>query len=124
MVCDGTGTIRDTVECCTKEHKCGIGEGDCDKDEECEGNLICGKNNCKSHFSYDADCCYEPKEVHCKWSEFKLALKCTKTCGEGYEIYKRHKIQEAQHNGTECEGKDVMRKRCNLEPCPGDPDRQ
>ena len=75
MVCDGTGKVRDTVECCTKEHKCGIGEGDCDKDEECEGNLICGKNNCKSHFSYDADCCYEPKEG--KHQRLKLARRFT-----------------------------------------------
>ena len=46
---------------------CGIGEGDCDSDDQCSGDLICGVNgdnsdNCGTGFSYwtgtdDYDCC-------------------------------------------------------------------
>ena len=37
--------------CCTTEKPCGIGEGDCDKDYDCAGHLICGKNNCGYKFT-------------------------------------------------------------------------
>ena len=36
-------------------------KGDCNSDNECKGNLICGKNNCKnSLFDLNDDCCEEP----------------------------------------------------------------
>ena len=36
-------------------------KGDCNSDNECKGNLICGKNNCKnSFFDLNDDCCEEP----------------------------------------------------------------
>ena len=44
-------------------NQCGVGEGDCDSDEECSGALICGNNNCftdGSEISAAADCCYDP----------------------------------------------------------------
>merc|ERR1712133_90813 len=44
-------------ECCSEEHPCGVGEGDCDNDNECEGELTCGKNNCANFPSPRADCC-------------------------------------------------------------------
>jgi len=44
-------------ECCSEEHPCGVGEGDCDRDNECEGELTCGKNNCAGFPSPKADCC-------------------------------------------------------------------
>ena len=32
--------------------------GDCDTDDDCEGSLMCGKNNCKGDFfNNDDDCC-------------------------------------------------------------------
>merc|ERR1712205_257089 len=34
--------------CCDRGgYKCGYGEGDCDYDSDCAGNLHCGSNNCK-----------------------------------------------------------------------------
>ena len=51
-------------ECCTKEKPCGLGEGDCDKDEDCIGELVCRdkKNSCINDlFSKEADCCELPK---------------------------------------------------------------
>merc|ERR1712055_18177 len=59
--------------CCGKNGKrCGEGEGDCDYDRDCEGNLECGSNNCawdkhkcdkwyKPGFLCD-DCCEKPKD--------------------------------------------------------------
>ena len=40
---------------CAK-YPCKEGEGDCDDDTECEGSLVCGKDNCESGPS-DMDCC-------------------------------------------------------------------
>lgn len=46
--------------CCTVNKPCKLGEGDCDNDEQCEGNLVCGladdnSNNCVDDFSFSAD---------------------------------------------------------------------
>jgi len=64
--------------CCTRKlswsgEGCSIGEGDCDTDAECTGNLLCGTDICKSMkdgrmsklrkvelFEYTDDCCYDP----------------------------------------------------------------
>ena len=47
--------------CCTTDHRCGINQGDCDSDNECEGTLTCGIGNCAGHlFPDNADCCQEP----------------------------------------------------------------
>jgi len=40
--------------CCTDKNQCREFEGDCDEDKECEGNLVCGKNNC---IWGKGDCC-------------------------------------------------------------------
>ena len=36
-----------TGSCCQPDNTCGEGEGDCDKNEDCDGDLICGTNNCR-----------------------------------------------------------------------------
>ena len=50
--------------CCTSSNQCGVGEGDCDTDSECTGNLKCGQGNGKDDncdtslgFPADYDCC-------------------------------------------------------------------
>ena len=45
-------------ECCSEEKPCGVGQGDCDMDSECEGKLKCGDDNCDASF-WDSrtDCC-------------------------------------------------------------------
>ena len=54
-----SGTHSKIQECCGTSNPCDEGQGDCDKDSECSGNLICGKNNCDhSKFpSNKTDCC-------------------------------------------------------------------
>ena len=43
--------------CCSPDHQCDLGEGDCDDNEDCLGDYICGNNNCGSTFPDDHDCC-------------------------------------------------------------------
>ena len=54
------------MNCCTGGRPCGIGQGDCDYDSDCQFGLKCGTDNCYYDFptSYGynweimADCCY------------------------------------------------------------------
>ena len=57
------------TSCCTSSHQCGEGEGDCDNDSHCFGDLKCGQgngydNNCDANLGFpsDYDCCYDPKK--------------------------------------------------------------
>ena len=52
-----------TNGCCTKETPCGLGDGDCDKDEHCAKGLKCGVDNCGKGFKYTYDCCYKRKFI-------------------------------------------------------------
>ena len=47
-------------ECCSVDHPCGRGEGDCDKDDECTVDTICGTDNCGPDFPPGFDCCFNP----------------------------------------------------------------
>ena len=51
--------------CCKPSNQCGEKEGDCDKDEDCFGNLKCGTDNCDASlgFTKSTDCCYDPKNL-------------------------------------------------------------
>lgn len=70
--CDGSSSNMWT--CCTDKIAAGVvggckaGEGDCDDDKECDGDLVCGRNSCDTDFnnklntkkffpSRQADCC-------------------------------------------------------------------
>ena len=59
------------VDCCYQptlgdEHFCAFGipcgenEGDCDAHDECQGDLLCGSNNCPVSLGFDSevDCCF------------------------------------------------------------------
>ena len=48
--------------CCKHSNQCLEGQGDCDENDDCLGNLLCGHNNCdkKLGFSSSSDCCYDP----------------------------------------------------------------
>jgi len=55
--------------CAEKQDGCLRGEGDCDDDAECNGALVCGRDNCHTMFSDDSDtwrndedCCINPNE--------------------------------------------------------------
>ena len=44
---------------CTAENLCGLDEGDCDYDNECQPGLKCGTDNCPTYLGYhqSIDCC-------------------------------------------------------------------
>ena len=46
-------------DCCNSYNPCGHGEGDCDSDNDCAGNLVCGTDNCAAG-DHDLDCCTTP----------------------------------------------------------------
>merc|ERR1719430_2987928 len=58
------GACKGGDSCCSAGFPCQAGEGDCDSDEQCAGDLQCGENNCdrKNYASFDAtdDCCQRP----------------------------------------------------------------
>ena len=62
--------------CCTNDHPCNLGDGDCDSHDQCLGNLACGQNNCNLdlgfEFTDDSDCCTSPK-----WSPWKQKTDCS-----------------------------------------------
>ena len=62
----GTGLAAGWLTGCTKEHQCGLYQGDCTTDSQCQGNLKCGIKNCKltsnitnyaGHWQ-EFNCCY------------------------------------------------------------------
>jgi len=56
----GTGESGDWSFC---KGSCTLGQGDCDRDTDCIGNLFCGQNNCRLFHSQAhpwADCCMKP----------------------------------------------------------------
>ena len=61
--CCYNATIGD-YQFCSSGIQCGINEGDCDSDDECQNDLVCGTDNCNYNaslgFSSDLDCCYNP----------------------------------------------------------------
>ena len=55
VLCDGGDS------CCTADRPFGFGEGNCDKDADCKGDLKCGKDNCEQFsgtFQPTDDCCF------------------------------------------------------------------
>ena len=61
--------------------QCDLGEGDCDDDDECSGELICGTDNCEG-MEYDNgdDCCG------------KILTLYGKCCSEKYNLTVQEKI--------------------------------
>ncbi len=43
--------------CCSPSRPCDVGEGACDEDVECAGDLICGDNNCVGDAFDEGDGC-------------------------------------------------------------------
>ena len=44
--------------CCSSASPCNVNQGDCDTNEDCIGDLVCGIANCiGSEFPANVDCC-------------------------------------------------------------------
>ena len=44
---------------CTSANPCGVDQGDCNSNDECQESLVCGSNNCPDSLGFDpeTDCC-------------------------------------------------------------------
>merc|ERR1711971_495314 len=62
----GCSTYDGTSSCCTPQNPCNKGEGDCDYDHDCKGNLVCGESNCffNNGFPSTYDCCKDPAPTY------------------------------------------------------------
>ena len=59
--------ISGNFDDCTSNNPCSEDEGDCDNDEQCNENLKCGTDNCRSSLGFESfyDCCYSLEEDGC-----------------------------------------------------------
>jgi len=58
---------RAAINCCTSANTCGVGEGDCDNNPDCQPGLVCGSNNCRQFHPAApswADCCWDPNTTN------------------------------------------------------------
>ena len=82
--CDGQLSEKESQECCSESNTCDIGEGDCDKDSECTGNLVCGTDNCYSIFGHGSktlDCCEKGETlVLFMWSFIEMGIEIGIEC--------------------------------------------
>ena len=64
--CSHCDCLNSNVKICTAENPCGLDEGDCNYDNECQPGLKCGTNNCPVHLFYHSsiDCCYKQDECN------------------------------------------------------------
>ena len=53
------GAIKSDPDCCTSSEPCAIGEGGCKADIDCDGNLVCGTDNCVMFDTSWADSGYD-----------------------------------------------------------------
>ena len=63
IVCVGDVVCNGGDSCCSVSSPCKEGEGDCDSNLHCEGDLLCGANNCDINnpgFDTTDDCCFRP----------------------------------------------------------------
>ena len=57
--------------CCSSASPCNVNQGDCDTNEDCIGDLVCGISNCiGSEFPANVDCC--ESQGNLPWMIFML----------------------------------------------------
>jgi len=76
----GTWMSKSSWSCCSTSNRCGVGQGDCDRDSDCQDGLICGNDNCPSFIPgahRRADCCTKQTGLAgCAKGWQKLGNKC------------------------------------------------
>lgn len=92
--------------CCSKKSPCGLGQGDCDHDRDCSGDLVCGRNNCGPEFLWrTADCCMAKRDTCAAFSKY------VKTCDDPKFARGGHCALLVKTSGgnckTYCEGQGV-----------------
>jgi len=65
-------------DCCSSDHRCAEGAGDCDNDSECRGNLVCHESShCGSNTPPGFDCCSSTLFFEAKISLCRAGVKST-----------------------------------------------
>ena len=54
------GKEGNIASCCSTTNLCGLYQGNCQIDEHCTYDLICGTNNCGNNFPVGTNCCRKP----------------------------------------------------------------
>ena len=92
--CPASSNWDDVKDCCTSSNPCGVGEGDCDNDNECQSGLKCGTDNCPAYLGFtsiECDATDSPiYEGYCSWvvaeglcsETFIYNNYCPESCGK------------------------------------------
>jgi len=72
---------------CSPSRRCSVGQGDCDKDDDCAAGLTCGSNNCRQFHPTaqpTSDCCYDKPGIGASddWSYCSSSRICSKGQGD------------------------------------------
>merc|ERR1711936_514069 len=98
--------------CCTPEHPCGYGEGDCDGPLDggrndghrgCRGNLVCGSNNCRKFGEYyheKDDCCDLASSITSRPSSGWNSWGAWSSCTRNYSIGRKSRVRYCR--GSQC----------------------
>ena len=121
--------ISDTLctgghSCCTPSNPCGDGEGDCDRDSDCENGYICGTDNCKpstipgANFHPTDDCCVRPPSTSTHdvydglWGSWGPLMYCGGSMNKGYAVEYSLQIEDNQ-GGRDDTGLNSMCLKCS-----------
>jgi len=73
----GQGCYGDDSCCDSRPDGCPEGEGDCDMDSHCAGELVCGEDNCNgSGFDSTDDCCKNATKPIVDGSDITVTISC------------------------------------------------
>jgi len=95
------------TNCCSPTHQCAEDQGDCDNDEDCQGDLWCGSNNCPLGFPGKYDCCTSTTKPDCTLNT-PLSRDC---CTKGLNGPCKENQGDCDKD-EECEGDLVCGKNC------------
>ena len=79
--------------------------------------------SCPKHeYEYAQLCNTQPCPIDCQWSQWSSWSKledCSKSCGGGYQIFRRKPQVKSENGGKDCLGDDIKLEKCTNHPCPG-----
>ena len=107
-----------------QEHICEDKSGDC-----AENKKYCyGKNSEWMYTNCQRTCgkCHNnpsllsgrSQPVDCQWSPWKKQGYCSRSCGDGIQVFTRFKLVESKNGGKTCFGDETKTEHCYIQDCP------